>query len=206
MSGFPDLHCFWSLLKVMCIELVMPHSHLISCHFLLLPSVFPSVRGSQLFKSGGQSIGASSSKSVLPMNMQGWFPFSSVQLSVMSDSLQPHGLQHTRLPCPSSTPKSFPNSCPLSWWCSNHLVLCHHLLLLPLVFPSIRVFSNELVLHIRWPKYWSFSFSISPSNENSGLISLGLTSLISLQSKGLSKVFCYTTVQKHQFCGIQLSL
>ena len=55
---------------------------------------------------------------------------------------------------------------------SNHLVLCHLLLLLPLIFPSIRVFSNESVLHIRWPKYWSFSFSISPSNEYSGLISI----------------------------------
>ena len=70
---------------------------------------------------------------------------------------------------------------PESVMLSNHLILCHPLLLLPLVFPSIRVFSNELVLHIRWPKYWSFSLSISPSNKYSGLISLGLTGLISLQ-------------------------
>ena len=68
---------------------------------------------------------------------------------------------------------------------SNHLILCHPLLLLPSILPSIRVFSNESVLHIRWSKYWSFSFSISPSNEYSGLIPLGLTSLISLQSKSL---------------------
>ena len=68
---------------------------------------------------------------------------------------------------------------------SNHLILCHPLLL-PSIFPSIRVFSNESVLHIWWPKYWSFSFSISPSNEYSGLISFRLTGLISLQSKGLS--------------------
>ena len=68
---------------------------------------------------------------------------------------------------------------------SNHLILCHSLLLPPSIFLSIKVFSNELALRIRWPKYWSFSFSISPSNEYSGLISLGLTGLISLQSKGL---------------------
>ena len=80
------------------------------------------------------------------------------------------------------------------------------LLLLPSIFPSVRVFSNESVLHIRWPKYWSFSFSISPSNEDSVLISLGWTCWISLQSKGLSRVFCSTTVQKHQFFGAQLSL
>ena len=70
--------------------------------------------------------------------------------------------------------------------------------------PSIRVFSNESVLPIRWPKYWSFSFSISPSSEYSGLISLGLTGLFSLQSKGLSRVFSNTTVQKHQFFGTQV--
>ena len=87
---------------------------------------------------------------------------------------------------------------------SNHLILCHSLLLLPSTFPSVRVFSNESVLHIRWPKYGSFSFSISPSNEYSGL--LGLTGWISLLSKELSRVFSNTTVQKHQFFGAQLSL
>ena len=89
---------------------------------------------------------------------------------------------------------------------SNQLILCHPLLLPPSIFPSIRAFSNESVLCIRWRKYWSFSFSISPSNEYSGLISLGLTGWISLQSKGLSWVFSNTTVQKHQFFGAQLSL
>ena len=72
---------------------------------------------------------------------------------------------------------------------SNHLTFCRPLLLLPSNFPSIRVFSNKPFLHIRWPKYWRFSFSISPSNEHSGLISLGCTGWISLQSKGLSRVF-----------------
>ena len=90
---------------------------------------------------------------------------------------------------------------------SNHLILCRPLLLLPSIFPSIRVFSSESVLHISWPKYWSFSFSISPSNEYSGLISLGWTGWISLQSKGLSRFFSNTTVQKkHQFFGTQPSL
>ena len=78
---------------------------------------------------------------------------------------------------------------------SNHLILCHPLLLPPSIFPSIRIFSNESVLCIRRPKYWSFSFSISPSNEHSGLISFGWTGWISLLPTGLSRVFSNTTVQ-----------
>ena len=89
---------------------------------------------------------------------------------------------------------------------SNHLILCHPFLLLPSIFPSIRVFSNELDLCIRWPKYWSFSFSISSSSEYSPLSALGLTGLISWQSTDLSKVFSNTTVLKHQFSGVQPSL
>ena len=85
---------------------------------------------------------------------------------------------------------------------SNYLTLCS-LLLLP---SSIRVFSSESVLRIRWPGYWSFSFSISPSNYIQGWFPLGLTGLMFLQSKGLSRVFCRTTVQKHQFFSAQLSL
>ena len=88
---------------------------------------------------------------------------------------------------------------------SNHLILCHPLLLLPSIFPSFRVFSNESALCITWPKYWSFSFIISPSSEYSGFVSLGLTGLISLQSKGLSRVFSNTTVQKQQFFSAQPS-
>ena len=88
----------------------------------------------------------------------------------------------------------------------QHLLLCRPLLLPPSVFPSIRVFSNESVLHIRWPKYWSFSFSISPSNEYPGLISFRMDWLDLLESKGLSRVFSNTTVQKHQFFNAQLSL
>ena len=82
---------------------------------------------------------------------------------------------------------------------SKNAVLCHPLHLLPSNFPSIRVFSNQSVLHIRWPNYWSFSFNISPSNEHPGLISFRMTGWISLQSKGLSRVFSNTTVQKYQF-------
>ena len=90
---------------------------------------------------------------------------------------------------------------------SNHLILCHPLPLLPLIFPSIKACSNESALCIRWPKYWSFSFSfsISQSNEYSELISLGLTGFI-LLSKGLSRVFSSTAVQKHQFFSAQPSL
>ena len=81
---------------------------------------------------------------------------------------------------------------------SNHLILCHPFLLPPSIFSSIRVFSDESVFHIRWPKYWSFSFSIRPSNEYSGLISFRMDCFICLQSKGFSRVFSNTTVQKHQ--------
>ena len=92
--------------------------------------------------------------------------------SVVSDSLWPHGLQHARPPCPSPTPRAYSNLCSLSQWCHpTILILCRPLLFPPSIFPSIRVFSNESVLHTRWPKYWSFSVSISPSNEYSGLIS-----------------------------------
>ena len=86
---------------------------------------------------------------------------------------------------------------------SNHLVLCRPLLLLPSVFPSIRVFSNESAVRIRWPKYWSFS--ISPSNEYSGLISFKID-WFDLASKGLSRVFSNITAQKHQFFSPQPSL
>ena len=89
---------------------------------------------------------------------------------------------------------------------SNHLILCHPLLLPPSIFPSIRIFPNQSTLQIRWPKYWSFSFNISPSNEHPGLTPLGWTGWISLQSQELSRVFSNTTVQKHQFFGTQLSL
>ena len=82
---------------------------------------------------------------------------------------------------------------------SNQLILCCPLLLLPSIFPSIRVFSNDSALCIRWPKYWSFSFSVSPSSEYSGLIFFRIDWLISFQSKGLSKVFSNTTVWKHLF-------
>ena len=89
---------------------------------------------------------------------------------------------------------------------SNHLILCHPILLLPAIFPSIRVFSNESVLHIRWPKYWSFSFSISPSNEYSELISFRINWFDLLAVQGMLRVFFNTTTQKHQFLGVQPSL
>ena len=88
---------------------------------------------------------------------------------------------------------------------SNHLILCHPLLL-PSIFPNIRVFSKDSAVCISWPECWSFSFSSSHFNEYSGLIPLGWTGCISLQSKGLSRVFSNTTVQKCQFFGAQLSL
>ena len=130
------------------------------------------------------------------------YQFSSVTQSCLT--LRPHELQDARPPCPSPTPRVYPNSCP-SVMPSSHLILCHPLFLLPPIPPSIRVFSNESVLHIRCPKYWSFSFSISPSNEHPGLISFRMDWLDLLAVQGTLKS-PNTTVKKHQFFGTQLSL
>ena len=105
----------------------------------------------------------------------------------MSDSLWPHEPQHTRPSCPSPTPKVHQTHVHQVDDAINHLILCHPLLLLPSIFPSIKVFSNESALHIRWPKYWSFSFNISPSNEHPGLISFRMDWLGLLAVQGTLK-------------------
>ena len=106
----------------------------------------------------------------------------------MSDPLRPHGLQHARPPCPSSTPGVYPDLMSIeSVMPSSHLILCCPLLLLPPIPPSIRVFSNESALRIRWPKYWSFSFNISPINEHPGLISFRMDWLDLLAVQGTLK-------------------
>ena len=135
--------------------------------------------------------------------------FSSVlfSYSVVSDSLQPHGLQHTRLPCPSPTPQGYPNSCPLSPWChptvsSSVVPFSSHFQSFPASgsFPMSRFFtSGGQIIGVLT------SASILPMNIQVWSL-LGLTALISLLSKGLSRVFSNTTVQKHQFFGTQLSL
>ena len=104
----------------------------------------------------------------------------------MFNSLRPHGLQLSRLPCPSPTPGACSNSCSSSWWCHPTISSCHPILLPPSVFPSIRVLSSQSVLPIKWPKHWTFSFSISPSNEYSGLISFQFSSVQSLSHVWLS--------------------
>ena len=100
----------------------------------------------------------------------------------MSDSFRPHEPQHARCPCPSPTPRVYSNSCP-----SSHLILCRPLLLLPPIPPSIKVFSNVSTLSMRWPKYWSFGFNISPSNEHPGLISFRMDWLDLLVVQGTLK-------------------
>ena len=120
----------------------------------------------------------------------------------MSDSLQPQGHQaHLSLTISQSLPKFMFITSVMP---SSHLILSCPLLLLPSIFPSIRVFSNVSVFRIRWPKYWSFSFNISPSNEHLRLISFRIDWLDLLQSKGLSRVFSRTAVQKHKFFSAQL--
>ena len=139
---------------------------------------------------------------VMPMLLH---PSVQFRHSVMSDSFRPHGPQHTRLPCPLPTPRACSDSCLLSRWCHLTISSSHPLHLLPSTIPSIRVFSSESVLRIRWPNYGNFSFSISPMNIQDWF-PLGWTGWISSQSKGLSRVYSSTTVQKHQFFSAQLSL
>ena len=119
---------------------------------------------------------------------------------VLSDSLWPHGLSLTIF---WSLPELMFIASVMLF---SHLILWRPLLLLPSIFPSIRDYSNELSVRIRWPKYWSFSLTISPSSEYSELISLKIDGLISLLSKGLSGVFSSTTVRRYQFFGILPSL
>ena len=108
--------------------------------------------------------------------------------SVNSDSLRPYCLQHIRLHSPSPTPRACLKFKPIKMVMPcNHLILCRPLLFLPSIFPSIRVFSNKSALHIRWPKYWSFSFNICLSNEHSGLISFRMDCLNLLAVQGALK-------------------
>ena len=126
--------------------------------------------------------------------------------SVMSNSLQPHGLQYTRLPCPSPLSSLLPELTQTHVYQVSDAIQPSHPLLSPST-PAFIFFSNELVLCIRWPKNWSFSFSISPSNEYSGLISFRMDWLDFSAVQGtLKSLLQPTTVQKHQFFGAQLSL
>ena len=135
-----------------------------------------------------------------------WLNGHQVNCSVMSGSSQPHGLQHTRFPCPSPTPGVHSDSCPLHRWCHPNIILCHPLLFLPSIFPSIKVFSNESVLFASGGQSIgvSASASVLPMNIQDWF-PLGWTGWI-LQSKGLTRVFSNTTVQKHQFFSALLSL
>ena len=125
--------------------------------------------------------------------------------SVMSDSLWHHELQHTRLPCPSPSPGVCSNSCSLSRWCYPTTSSCRPLLLLPSIFSSIRVFSSELTLRIRWRKYWGSSFSINPNNEYSGLISFGIDWFDHLAVQGTLKSLQHHTSKASAFFTVHLS-
>ena len=134
---------------------------------------------------------------------------SSIQFSrsVVSDSWRPHESQHAKPPCPSPAPRVHPNSCPLSWW--FHPTILSSVIPFfscPQCFPASGSFQMSQVFASGGQSIGSFSFSMSPSNEYSGLISLGLTSLISLQSKGLSRVFSSNIIRKHRFFGTPPSL
>ena len=127
----------------------------------------------------------------------------------MSDSLRPHESQHARPPCPSPTPRIQSDSHPSSQWC--HLILCCPLLLLPPISPSIRVFSNESALRMKWPKYWDFSFDISPSSEHPGLTSFTMDWLDLLAVQGTLRILLQhhsskaSILQHSAFFTVQLS-
>ena len=124
----------------------------------------------------------------------------------MSDSLQPHESQHARPPLSITNSQNLPKLMSIeSVMPSSHLILCRPLLLLPSIPPSIRVFSNESTLHMRWTKYWSFSFNINPSSEHPGLISFRMDWLDLLAVQGTLKHLLHIRVQNHQFFGTQLS-
>ena len=125
----------------------------------------------------------------------------------MFDSLWPHLLQYARLPCPGLSPRVCSDSYPLSRWC--HPTISSSVTLFsfcPQSLPASGSFPMNWLFWIRWPKYWNFGFSISLSNEYSGLIFFRIDWFDLLQSKGISRVFSSTTVQKHQFFGAQSSL
>ena len=132
--------------------------------------------------------------------------------SVSSDSLWPHELQHVRPPCPIPSSQSLLKLMSIkSVMPSNYLILCCPLLFLPSIFPSITVFSNESALRIRWPKYWSFSFHISPSNAHPGLISFRMDWLDFLAVQGTLKSLLQhhsskaSIIQRSTFFIVQLS-
>ena len=137
--------------------------------------------------------------------MLSWIASAQFSLSVIYSSLRPHGLQHTRLPCPSPTPGTCSNSCPLSRWCHPTISSCHPLLLLQ-SFPASRSFPVSQFFASGGQNIRALaSASVLPRNIKD-CFPLGLTGLISLQSKGISRVFSNTTVQKHPFFSSQLSL
>ena len=139
---------------------------------------------------GGKETGDKEIPTINSLSLIGINYISSVQFSrsVVSDSLWPHESQHARPPCPSPTPGVHSDSRPSSQWLPfSHLILCRPLLFLPPIPPSIRVFSNESTLCMRWPKYWSFSLSIIPSKEHSGLISFRMDWLDLLAVQGTLK-------------------
>ena len=166
--------------------------------FSSCPQSFPasgSFQMSQLSESGGQSIGDSASTSVPPINIQDWFPLRRTGWI----SLQSKGLSGV---FSNTTVQNLLKFMSIeSMMLSNHLIIYHPLFLLPSIFPSIRVFSSESTHCLWWPEYWSFSFNISPSVNSQCWYPLGLTGLISLWSKGLSRIFSKTTIQKHPFFG-----
>ena len=180
----------------------------------LLHSVCLLGKSSSIFrkvsKSAVGAVGSAQTQS-LPCSSLYLFPKSTIwcsvqfSCSVVSNSLRPHEPQHARPPCPLPTPGVHPNPCP-SVMPSNHLILCRPLLLLLSIFPSIMVFSNESALRMSGQNIGASASTSVPPMNTQDWSPLGWTGWISLQSKGLSRVFSNTTVQKHQFFYAQLSL
>ena len=207
----------------------MPSKHLILCHpLLLLPSIFPSIRvfSNESFllirwpKYWSFSFNISPSKEYLGLISfrLDWLDLLVVQ-GTLKSLLQHHSSKASILQRSAFFTVQLQASLSITnYWSllklisiksvmpSNHLILRHPLLLLSSIFPSIRVFTNESALRIRWPKYWSFSFNISPSNEHPGLISIRMDWLDLLAVQGTLKSLVQHRSSKHQFFGAQLSL
>ena len=175
-----------SLLKFMSTESVMPSNHLILCPLPLLTSIFPTI-GSFLMSPLFASV-------------------SQFSHSVVSDSLQPHGLQHTRLPCLSPTPGASSNSCPLHWWCHSSISSSFTPFSCPQSFLASGSFPVSWLFESGGQSIGASALATFLPMNIQGWFPVGMTGLISLLSKGLSRVFSSTIVRKHQFFGTQLSL
>ena len=198
---------WWAKIPILALVKVSEQQQRVPSDGLLKPQVKSTVWGAELQQCGHSNRGSEPWLGPRVRNRGAalWFfcSLSHVQLTVQSSEQQATRQASLSFIISQSLVKLMSIELRMP---SNHLILCHPLLILPSIFPSIRIFSNELAPHLRWPKYWSFNFSISPSNEYSGSIAFRNDWFNLLAIEGISRVFSSTIVWKHQFEGTQPSL